>query len=190
MSSDVPEYYRSLAASDDDDTDDDSDSQPTESDSSEASEVQSGPRCYRADAFELTLPNATWQGQSVYTFSGPSVDDMTHRMSVSVTEAVDASDVADFAANEIETVTDQLDDCRVLLDNPLELTCGRPAYRAIFVQYPDDGERRYQEQIYLLYDGDGYTLTAVFTPESRKQIGEDVENMMLSFRPAAHDAAP
>lgn len=186
MSSEIPEYYRSMAASNDD-ADEETDA--SDAPSSEKRTRSSLPRPFRADAFELTLPDASWDNQSDYTFSGPSVDDMTHEISIAITDVEDVENVTDFAAEQMEALKNELDDCRPLFDDAIELTCGHPAHRAIFVQCPTDGERVYYEQIYTLDAENGYTLTALFTPTSRKQIGEAVENVMRSFRPAAYGGA-
>lgn len=184
MSTDVPDYYRSLASSDDAS---DSESEDKAS-SAPASNEDTGPGCrtYRADAFALTVPTEGWQDQSLYAFSGPTVDDMTHRMSISITAAVDTDRVADFADEKMNAFPEQFESCDLLIHNPVELDCGHPAHRAIFVQCPDDSRRTYQEQIYTVHSDTGYTLTAAFTPTSRKQIGRAVEAMMLSFQPTAY----
>jgi len=138
---------------------------------------------YYADAFVLPLPGEEWQDQSVYTITGPTIDGVTHNITVNIDDEVEADSVYDFAAQEIALLEPQLDGCRVLIDDPIELDCGDPAYRAIFLWYPEEDLKLYQEQIYVLPDSRGYTLTASFTRETRKRLGAEVERMMLSFTP-------
>jgi hypothetical protein len=104
----------------------------------------------------------------------------THR---NLDDEVEADSVYDFAAQEIALLEPQLEGFRLLVDDPIELDCGEPAYRAIFCWYPEDDLKLYQEQIYVLPDERGYTLTASFTRNTRKQLGAAVERMMLSFTP-------
>lgn len=143
------------------------------------------PKHYRADAFRMDLPSADWSDKSVYTITGPTLDGVTHNISITTDAGVEAESVYDFAGEEIAALKTQLEECRILLDDPIELYCGKPAYRVIFFWYPEDDLKLYQEQLYVLDHSTGYTLTASFTRNTRKQIGDDVERMMLSFQPTA-----
>jgi hypothetical protein len=82
----------------------------------------------------------------------------------------------------------RLNDCLILRRDDVELTAGLPASRVIYGWSPEEGLRLYQEQVYVLHNGAGYTLTASFTRQTRKQLGHEVERVMLSFKP--EDAAP
>lgn len=182
MASSIPEYYRHLTeetvseqrkASKRGSRDEETDSQ----------DAPSEPAVYRADAFRLLRPEGEWQDGSVYTITGPTIDGVTHNITINIDDEVEADSVYDFAAQEIALLEPQLDGCRLLIDDPIELDCGAPAYRAIFCWYPEEDLKLYQEQVYVLQNGRGYTLTASFTRETRKQLGTEVERMMLSFTP-------
>jgi len=140
-------------------------------------------RSYRADAFRLSLPADTWTDQTIYTFSGPTVDGLTHRITITMDETDNATSAAAVAEDAVDTMTAHFDDCDLLLDTPLSLACDHPAHRTIFVRSADAYERLYQEQIHVLHDDTAYTLTASFTARSRKQVGRAIEDTMLSFRP-------
>jgi hypothetical protein len=133
--------------------------------------------------FGSCAPRASGKTAPVYTITGPTIDDVTHNITVNIDDEVEADSVYDFAAQEIALLEPQLEGFRLLVDDPIELDCGEPAYRAIFCWYPEDDLKLYQEQIYVLPDERGYTLTASFTRNTRKQLGAAVERMMLSFTP-------
>lgn len=191
MPDSIPEYYRHLA----EDTGEENGSEQ-QVDRKEASgdeetnsqDAPSKPTVYRADAFRLRRPEGEWQDGSVYTITGPTIDGVTHNITINIDDEVEGDSVYDFAAQELALVEAQLDGCRLLIDNPIELDCGAPAYRGIYCWYPEDDLKLYQEQIYVLQDDRGYTLTASFTRETRKQLGEEVERMMLSFTPTDQGA--
>ena len=82
---------------------------------------------YRADAFRLLHPEGQWQDGSIYTLTGPTTDGVTHNITINIDDEVEADSVYDFAAQELALLEPQLDGCRVLLDGPLGLSCGRPA---------------------------------------------------------------
>ena len=131
----------------------------------------------------MMLPSADWQDRSLYTLTGPTIDGIQHNITINVEEEPEAETLEDFAQQHIESLEPSLDACWVLMDNPVELLCEMPAHRVIFVWRPNEDLRLYQEQIYVLYEGTGYILTASFTRKTRKQIGAQVERMMLSFNP-------
>lgn len=186
MSDEIPDYYRSLAASDDDE--DASVTKEAASSGEPSSQERPETRFYRADSFRMMLPGQAWRDRSVYTITGPTVDGRPHSIVITVVEGVDVPSVADFAAAQVESSIPGLDECRVLKDGSIELDCGHPAHRVILHWTSSmNGKRLYAEQIFVLHQKRGYILTATFTRASRKQIGEEVERMMLSFQPIERD---
>ena len=185
MSESVPEYYQHLAEDPEEEANPDQEAEFPRSSRQEGEEKQqpSEPTVYRADAFRLLRPEGEWQDSSVYTITGPTIDGVTHNITVNIDTEVEADSVYDFAAQELALVEATLEKCRMLVDDPIELDCGEPAYRGIFCWYPEDDLKLYQEQIYVLQDSRGYTLTASFTRGTRKRLGTEVERMMLSFIP-------
>jgi hypothetical protein len=190
MSTDLPEYYRHLLASSPDD-------EPAEAPSSAApgvtdarapagpaSDETPGPRPYRADAFTLPLPDPDWRDATTYTLLGPVSGGIRHNVTVHLDDAPEADALADYVAAQMGPLEASLPDGRVLMHGPLTLDCGLDAYRAILRWQPDDRDTPlYQEQIYVLHDGLGYTLTATFTRATRKRFGPGVERLMRTFRP-------
>lgn len=144
---------------------------------------------YRADAFQVQRPGGQWHDGSVHTIVGPTLDGITHNIMIHADLDVEAESLYAFAAQGIALLEAELDECRLLINDSIELDCGVPAYRVIVVWYPSDDQRLYQEQLFVLQGGRGYTLTTTFTRETRKQLGETVERMMRSFTPtgAIHD---
>ena len=119
----------------------------------------------------------------VYTLTGPTIDGIQHNITINIAPDPEADALDAFAQQQVAALEPNLDECRILMDDRVELENGHPAHRAIFVWHPEDDLRLYQEQLYVWHDGCGYTLTASFTRKTRKQIGPEVERMMLSFNP-------
>jgi len=193
MTDSIPDYYRHLAeqrAASDAERDAPS-SQPAE-DAVDADREPPVPVLYRANAFRMMLPSDAWTDRSLYTLTGPTIDGIQHNITVNVVQDPEAEDLAAFADEQIASLEAALDDCSVLMVDPVELTCGLPAYRSIYVWQPNDDLRLYQEQVYVMENGHGYVLTSSFTRKTRKQLGAAVEQMMLSFTPRAYasEASP
>lgn len=173
MSNDLPEYYQTLASSTDQRTDDQRNASTAE------------PRPYYADAFHCTLPHDGWTDRSTHTLTGPTHDGLTHRISITTIPDVEASDASALAQRERGRLTDQLDGCRVLIDDSISLDGGHPAHRLIYLWHPDAHRTLYQEHVYVIHKTTGYVLLAGCTPKTRKTIGPKIERMMRSFRPVA-----
>jgi len=186
MSDSIPEYYRHLAQQGEPSAEhDDPEARGSSTGAKEASAAgESEMRRYRADAFRLHLPPDEWHDRSVYTLTGPTVDGIQHNITINIEPDPEVDTLDAFAEQQVAALEPSLDGCRVLMEDRVALESGQPAHRVIFFWYPEDDLRLYQEQLYVLHDGRGYTLTASFTRKTRKQLGPEVEQMMLSFSPA------
>ncbi len=140
---------------------------------------------HRADAFQVQRPGDDWQKGTIHTLVGPTVDGVTHNIMINTTPDIEVDSLYEFAAKGIALLEAELEGVRILVNDSIELDCGIPAYRVILLWYPSDDQRLYQEQLFVLQEDRGYTLTTTFTRETRKQLGETVERMMRSFTPTA-----
>lgn len=179
MDHELPDYYRDLV--DSDEKSDATTDPETNASASVGNETPLMP--YRADAFQLPSLGSDWQDRSDYTIAGPTLNGFTHHITIETEHDIETDSVHDFATQQTALLADRLDTCRILIDEPIELDCGHPSHRVICVWHPEADQRRYQEQLFVLQNGRGYTLAATFTPATRKQIGEAVERIMLSFTP-------
>jgi len=137
-------------------------------------------KAYQANRFSLYLYD-DWQDKTIYTISGPVTDGIQHGIIINLNPDVETENLRDYADWNIASLTNELKGCRLLLQAPITLANGLPAYKAIFCWFPTEELRIYQEQIYVLVGTAGYNLTASFTKKTRKTLGPQVERMMLSF---------
>jgi hypothetical protein len=137
---------------------------------------------YRGNEFMINLYD-DWQDKTVFTITGPVTDGIQHNITIMVEHDIEVESLRDFADWNVTTLEEQLKGCRVLKQGEINLNNGIPAYKVVYVWYPSEELRLYQEQILLLVDKTSYKLTASFTKKSRKTLGPQVERMMLSFNP-------
>ena len=196
MPPDIPEYYRHLAEEpskksssqgDDDDGREKPRGMPIPDSARRPKEPAPPPPLplendYRANSFTLSLPD-DWIDRTVYTLTGPVTDGVQHNITVTRQPDLSTDDITEFAELQIRSLEEELKGCRLLLKEPVELANGLPAYRALFVWWPAEEIRLYQEQLYVLYKTTGFTLTASFTKKTRKTIGPQVERAMMTFSP-------
>lgn len=142
------------------------------------------PQTFRAQSFTLQL-GEDWRDRTVYILAGPASDGIQHNITVTIDPEVPEMTLVDFADLNTQNLEDELRGCRLLLKEPVQLDSGQPAYRAIFVWWPMEDLRLYQEHLYVLHGTTGYVLTASFTKKTRKTLGPQVERMMRSFQPIA-----
>ena len=126
-----------------------------------------------------------WQNETVYVLEGPVEDDLQHTLQISVDP--DAGDIAviDYADVQIEAQKNTLRGCRLLMKRYTYLDGERRAYRAIFVWYPTEDRRIYQDQFFVVHEEIGYRLSANFTKKTRKTLGPKVERALRGFEPHA-----
>ncbi|TDI77846.1 MAG: DUF1795 domain-containing protein [Bacteroidetes bacterium] len=196
MPADIPDYYRHLVESSEKEGDG-KDVPKTEGESetprgmaipmSRARQREMAPppvtgNLYSANTFRLNLPDE-WTDKTVFTLTGPATDGIQHNITVNVKEDLQIDSLLEFAESMFGTLESELKGCRLLLNEPCQLTNGLPAHKAIFVWWPTEELRLYQEQIYVLHEKTGFTLTASFTKKTRKTVGPEIERAMLSFQP-------
>ena len=181
MSEQVPEYYQHLDTPSTQDAKGQQRRSAEEVDEEE--ETGASSQIYRADSFLLTLPCSAWTDGTVYSFVGPVVDGLRHTITVTQIEELDVGTPAAFAEQEMNDLESTLDGWGLLMEGPLPMVGETSAHRVIFRWTPEANRTLYQEQIYTLHDGGGSILSAGFTDQSRRQIGDRVERMMRSFRP-------
>jgi len=146
------------------------------------SQTQNAALIYRANTFSVKV-NENWQDKTIYTIAGPVTDGIQHSIIINLNPDVETDSLRDYADWNIASLTNELKGCRLLMQAPINLANGLPAYKAIFCWFPTEELRIYQEQIYILVGTTGYNLTASFTKKTRKTLGPQVERMMLSFSP-------
>jgi hypothetical protein len=185
MSDSVPEYYRALAS---DTPAPDAASSVTGPAPSDDDLRASDSLRYQADPFILSLPGTDWEDQTLYVLAGPTVDGLEHRITIASTSIPQTPEDA-FVEASVNALQTHLEEGRVLLRDEVNLACGRPARRVIWVWFPDE-RRRYMEQLHVCRQDRGYTLSAVFTRNSRRRVGGAVEQVMLSFEPTSESSAP
>ena len=195
MSPEIPEYYRHLATP------------PEDSDQKKASDQEVGsaekPRgmpiptgskkkqetvriapenIYRANTFSINLPD-DWTDKTVFTLTGPVTEGIQHNITVTSQADLPVDNLLDFAEMQIQSLADTLKGCRLLLKEPILMEDSREAYRSIFVWWPTEEVRIYQEQVYVLHEQTGFTITASFSKKTRKTLGPEIERAMRSFSP-------
>jgi len=196
MSPEIPDYYRHLAESGEKEKGKKVASQteaepevlrgmPIPTSRARQPEIAPPPasgNLYKANSFTINLPDQ-WTDKTIFTLTGPATDDIQHNITVNAKSDLEVESLLEFAESQFGTLESELKGCTLLLNEPCQLTSGLPAHRAIFVWWPAEDLRLYQEQIYVLHGNTGFTLTASFTKKTRKTIGPEVERAMLSFQP-------
>ena len=201
MPADIPDYYKHLAGSAEKSADERDGSQgksqpeaprgmpiPTgrarEREQEQASVLpEASGNVYQENTFSLNLPD-DWTDKTVFTLTGPVTDGIQHNITVNTQEDLPVDDLFEFAEAQLDSIESELKSCRLLLKEPCKLTSGLSAYRAIFVWWPTEELILYQEQIYVVHENKGFTLTASFSKKTRKTVGPEIERAMLSFQPS------
>jgi hypothetical protein len=183
MSHSIPEYYRHFVPKESAQEDPIQGAPQEESPQEEPDQPEDPTWTYRAHAFTLAL-GKDWVDKTAFSLAGPITDGIQHLITVTVDPDVEVDAVRDYADWHTRILEAQLKGCQVLKRASVSLINGMPAYRVIYVWHPMEDLRLYQDQLYVLHEGVGYTLTASFTKKTRKTLGPQVARMMLSFNPS------
>jgi hypothetical protein len=152
-------------------------------DSLEETEQQRGAsRIYQGNSFAINQPEG-WVDKTVYTLAGPVEEGIQHNILITMEEDVEFDSVAEYADFHITAMEEELKGYTVLKREEISLDNGLPAYRAIYRWYPTEEMCIYQEQMFVLADGNAYKLTTTFTKKTRKTLGPQVERILMSFQP-------
>jgi len=139
-------------------------------------------RSFRAGAFALDY-SADWHDQSVYLLSGPTVDDLTHTIGITVDPEPNAPSLAEYAEAQIHAAADMLERGTVLLHDRVPLTHGGDAIRAV-IRWQTPARPLFQQQMFVHTNDGAVVLAAPFTRRSRRVLGAHVQAMLCSLRPA------
>lgn len=137
---------------------------------------------FRGHGFALSHP-PDWQDQTLYTITGPVVDQVKHNIIIMTDRNVEHASLSDYAKEQVEALENVLPQCRILKKGDTRLRDGTPAYRVIYRWQTEDNRRVYQEQIYVLTGMTGYKITSTFSKRTRRTLGPLVERIMISFKP-------
>jgi len=138
-------------------------------------------RRYSTASFSLQIP-AGWKDRTDHLLTGPAIDGIQPNITVHRSSVKGTTFLEDFAEEQVNSLR-ALKDCRILHQRPVMLEIGLQALRVIFCWNPSEDLHLYQEQVYVLHEGTGFTLTASFTRRTRKRYGKAVERTLLSFCP-------
>lgn len=108
MSDPLPDYYRHLAEKSGKESGPEQQADPeggSGDGNTDSQDAPAKPTVYRADAFRLLRPEGEWQDGSVYTFTGPTLDGVTHNITINISDEVKADSVYDFTAQELALVS-------------------------------------------------------------------------------------
>ncbi len=133
--------------------------------------------------FRLALPDG-WSDQSIFVFSGPELHGMRHLLRLVIDPNVARSESTEsFAHQRIDMVKQGLGVVETLKDETKTLPNGVAAWEWIYKTVPPDQKPIFQQYIYVLLDGRGYTFSTTYSKSSFKVLAGQIEQIITSFTP-------
>ena len=192
MNDRIPDYYQDLAAAEGNPVSGrESDASPDSNcgrDERPDAQGAIGSQRYRTESFNFRVPEGDWRDCTLYTVKGPTVDGLEHRILITTSTRNGSKTLSSYAEKQVESVQSDLSEAVVLRTDQVRLSCGEEAKRAIFLLNMFDS-RWYLEQLYLGGDTKWYHVSALFTRDSRRILGDAVERVMLSLTPESMESA-
>jgi hypothetical protein len=137
---------------------------------------------YKGNGFSLNFSDG-WIDQTVYTFQGPDDSGVQHNLVLMVDGESKPGDLTAYAKQRIQTLAQILNGFDLLSEQPKKLKSGFDAYEAIYKWIPTEGKIIFQKQVYLFAYGVVYNFTASFSKMTIKTIGNEVDEIIDSFKP-------
>jgi len=132
--------------------------------------------------FDISLADG-WEDQSVYTFKGPEDGGVQHNLLLTIDQDISGIDLTEYAEQKIESLKEGLQGMEIVKQEEKHLKSGIPAYEVVFKWIPAPETIMFQKQVYLVVENKGYTFTASFSKKTLKTIGNEVDEMINSFKP-------
>ena len=133
--------------------------------------------------FQLTFP-APWKETTVHTFEGPFDSGVQHNLVLVIDPAVEKKiPLAEYAKQQFGSFKEALPGYELINEHEITLLSGIPAYEFVYRYSPSDDRALYQRQITIIIEGKGYIFTSTFSKKTLKTIGDDVDQIIASFRP-------
>lgn len=132
--------------------------------------------------FRINLPDG-WEDQTAYTFMGPEVKGQRHMLNLVIDRNLADPDLKEFALDRIQPVKDAMPGIETLKEEERTLATGVLAYEWVYKIVPTPGQAIFHKHVYLIIGQQGYTFSAVFSKQSFKTIGVEVDRMIESFFP-------
>jgi hypothetical protein len=132
--------------------------------------------------FKLDIPPG-WVDETVYTYKGPDDSGVQHNLVLMVDSESNPGDLIAYAKQRIQTLTQTLSGFELLSEQPKKLKSGFDAYEVVYKWIPAEGKIIFQKQVYLIANGVAYNFTASFSKKTIKTIGNEVDEIIDSFKP-------
>jgi hypothetical protein len=144
------------------------------------SDAPPSPLSFRTSRFALDYPDG-WRDRSVYLLSGPTVDNLTHILGITIDPNPVANSLSAYADAQIQAAVDVLDQGTLLLRDRIPLASGDTAVRAVY-RWQTPTRPLFQQHLFVYTEDGALVLGVPFTRRSRRLLGTQVQTMMCSVR--------
>jgi hypothetical protein len=144
------------------------------------SDAPASPSSFRTSRFALDQLE-DWRDRSVYLLSGPTVDNLTHTLGITIDPNPTATSLSAYADAQIQAATDVLHQGTLLLRDRILLANGDAAIRAVY-RWQTPTRPLFQQHVFVYTEDGALVLGAPFTRRSRRLLGTQVQTMMCSVR--------
>ncbi len=136
--------------------------------------------------FDFDLPSE-WEDQTVYVFRGPNIGNVEHRLMVTIDRHLQHDNIADFAREKSEPITENLSGLEVIRDEDVTLENGNSVHEFICKWIPSDEKTIFKKYIFVLCHDMGFTFFCDFSKKSLKMLGGQMNDIIESLLPGTFE---
>lgn len=137
--------------------------------------------------YTLDLPRG-WEDQTVFTFSGPEVDDRTHLVMMTLDRHPRTEVLEEFVRDRTVPIVGAMDAIDVLKHAEITVENGNPAWEFVYKWVPGEGVALLHMYVFVLSGGVGFMFSVQFTKRSYQILGDHVRDLIEELLPGTYES--
>ena len=131
--------------------------------------------------FRFKLPGG-WEDQTVFSFRGPSEDDMEHNLLLVIDRHLQYDDIEDYAVEKTMPLTESMPDLIVMKNEEVTVEGGNPCFEFVAKWIPSEDSTVIQKHVFVFSEGLGFHFSINFNKKTYKllnlQLGQVIESIL------------
>jgi hypothetical protein len=132
-------------------------------------------------------PVSEFVDRTAYTFEGPEIDGMVHRIMLTIDREMKHSDIERYAKVKVQQILEPLQGFEVIKNQQITIQGGNPAFDFV-VKWTIDKEKaqKFRKYVFVIHDNRGFTFHIDFTRQSYRMINKLFKKLIEGFLPGTY----
>ena len=136
--------------------------------------------------FKIEMPLSDWMDQTIYTFEGPEIDGVKHRVILTIDRALENSDIERYARKKRAQIMTAMQGGEVLKSQQATIDGGNPVFDFVVKWTPAREAQRFRKYVFVIYDNRGFVFCIDFKRETYKLLNDQLKRLIEGFLPQTY----